>query len=381
MKILIAPGAFKHSLGAMQAAQAIERGLARSALKAETRCLPIADGGNGTLDAWLAVGGERVRCTVHDPLMRPVEAEYGLLADGRTAVIEMALASGLELLSEAEHDPLRATTYGTGELMAQALARGARRFILGMGGSATVDGGAGALQALGVRLLNAHGEEIAPGGGPLAQVAQIDATGLHPAWGESEMIIATDVDNPLLGVQGAAAIFGPQKGASPQDVITLDGALGHFFGQVAAQGWPDVRAVAGSGAAGGLSAGLLAFLGGRIESGIDLLLEHLHFEEQLSDTDVLITGEGRMDQQTLRGKGPIGLGRLAQAHGVPVIALVGGLDVDAESLRAAGVSAAFSIVPGPMALADALQNAERYLEESAAHVGAVLALGTQGATN
>ncbi len=265
MRIVIAASALKHSLSAADAARAIARGLTRSGLSADLTLLPVADGGNGTLDALLIGGGERITVPVADPLGRPVEAAFGLI--GSTAVIEMALASGLELLPADQLDPLRASTYGTGQLMRAALDAGARRVIVGMGGSATVDGGAGCLQALGVRLLDAEGGEVPPGGGSLHLIRSIDIAALDPRWREVEVIIASDVDNPTLGDQGAAAVFAPQKGASPDDLAALEANLTHFFALTAGQIGVDVGSMPGGGAAGALSAGLMAYLGGRIQSG------------------------------------------------------------------------------------------------------------------
>jgi glycerate kinase len=372
MKILIAPTAFKHSLSPLQAAKAIERGLRQALPDAELRLFPIADGGNGTLESWLTQGGERHEITVHDPLMRPMKAAYGLLPD-KTAIIEMALASGLELLQKQELNPLIASTYGTGELLQAALEQGARRFIIGMGGSATVDGGAGALMALGIRFLDAKGQVIEQGGGSLEKIASIDASQLDARWKDSEIVIASDVQNPLLGAEGAAAVFGPQKGASPKDVAILEQNLSHFAEKLAETG-REIRHLAGTGAAGGLAAGLLAFLGGRIESGIDLLLEYNHFEQHLAEIDLIITGEGQMDSQSLYGKGAIGLARIAKERGVPVIALVGGLNVEDRVLHEAGVTAAFSIVDKPMALEQALANAESLMEAAALRLAYVLEL-------
>jgi glycerate kinase len=374
MNILIAPGAFKQSLSANQAADCIARGLKQALPDANLTLFPIADGGNGTLDAWLAQGGTRHTITVHDPLMRPIQADYGMLPDGTTAIIEMALASGMELLTTAELNPLKATTYGTGELLCHALENGARRFIIGMGGSATVDGASGALRALGIKLLDTSGAEISHGGGRLSQLATIDASDLDPRWQGCEIIIASDVENLLLGEQGSAAVFGPQKGATPEQVKILDECLSHFADIIAAQHGHDIRNLVGGGAAGGLSAGLIAFLGGRIASGIDLLLAHNNFVEWLKDADLVITGEGQMDEQTIHGKGPIGVARLAKEHGVPTIALVGGLNVHDSILHENGIQAAFSIVDKPMPLADALANAHVLLERAALRIGYILEL-------
>lgn len=372
MRILIAPGAFKHSLGAGQASQAIERGLSQALPDAILIKLPIADGGNGTLDAWLAQGGSRYKLTVHDPLMRPIEAEYGILPDGKTAIIEMALASGIELLSTEECNPLKATTFGTGELLQDALEKGARRFIIGMGGSATVDGGSGAIRALGVKLLDADGKEINYGGGYLTDIATIDASGLDSRWQDCEIIIASDVENTLLGEKGAAAVFGPQKGASDEDVDTLEMNLSHFAEIIANQLGTDIRNIEGTGAAGGLSAGLIAFIDGKIQSGIDLLLDYNQFEDELKQADLVITGEGQMDEQTVYGKGPIGVARLAKQYDIPTIALVGGLNVHDSILHDAGINAVFSICDKPMSLDDALENAEELLERAALRTGYML---------
>lgn len=372
--IIIAPGAFKHSLTAVEAAAAIERGLQRSGLAADLIMLPIADGGNGTLDAFLAGGGRRISAAVQDPLGRPVQAAFGLLEDGQTAVIEMALASGLELLRPGELNPLVASTYGTGQLLRAALETGARRIIVGMGGSATVDGGAGCLQALGVRLLDAYGREAPAGGGGLASIVTVDAAGLDPRWRAVELIIASDVENPAVGPAGAAAVFGPQKGAGPHDIRILETGLRHFFGRVSEQHGVDVRETPGGGAAGALAAGLLAFLGGRIESGIDLILDERGFDRLLQQADLVITGEGRMDEQTIFGKGPIGVARRAAAQGVPAVALVGGLLADDEQLHEAGLRAVLPVVTGPMALDEALCRAPELLERAALRLGYLLAI-------
>lgn len=371
-KIIIAPGAFKHSLTARAAAEAIAAGLRRSGLEAELHLLPIADGGNGTLDAFLAGGGERVPVTVEDPVGRPVEAAFALLPDGKTAVIEMALASGLELLDTWQHNPLRASTYGTGQLMQAALERGVARVIVGMGGSATVDGGAGCAQALGVSLLDAYGVELPRGGGGLDRLFVIDTQRLDPRWRNVEVLIASDVTNPTLGAAGAAAVFGPQKGATPEQVALLERNLSHFFRAVRDQLGVDVRATPGGGAAGALSAGLMAFVGGRIESGIDLVLAYSGFSALLAGADLVVTGEGRMDGQTVHGKGPIGAALLAREHGVPTVALVGSLELDDAALHRAGVQAALPIVSGPMPLERALDSAADLLERAALRLGYLL---------
>jgi len=375
VKILVAAGAFKQSLTAAEACAAIARGLEESELRAAIEQMPIADGGNGTLDAFLAGGGERIAIQVLDPLLRPILAEYGLIDAGHTAVIEMALASGLELLQPAELNPLIATTYGTGQLMADALGRGVERIIIGLGGSATVDGGMGCLSALGLKLLDASGNEIQVGGGGLAALAAIDAGGLDPRWRDVEIVIASDVENPTLGKRGAARVFGPQKGADPAMVELLERNLGHCFTLVNEQRGVDVRAAVGGGAAGAFAAGLMAFLNCRLESGIDLVLAQNRFGEKLADCALVITGEGQIDAQTLDGKGPLGVAKLAAARGVPTIAIVGGLNIDDGALREAGVQAAFSIVDKPMPLEDALANAQDLTRLAALRLGYVLQIG------
>jgi glycerate 2-kinase len=374
MKIIIAPGAFKHSLSARAAAEAIERGLVKSGLGAEFRLLPIADGGNGTLDAFLAGGGERIETEALDPLGRRIRAAFGLLPDGETAVIEMALASGLELVRRDELNAIKASTYGTGILMQAALDAGARRVIVGIGGSATTDGGAGCLQALGVRLLDADMNLLPTGADALAQVRQVDFSGLDSRWQQVEVIVAADVENPAVGPNGTAAVYGPQKGANPAEVDFLDRVLTHFFGVIAAQTGKDVRDVPGGGAAGALAAGLMTCLPARIQSGADLTLDYNGFDAAVSTADLVITGEGRMDSQTLSGKGPIGAARRAKQLGVPTVALVGGLQIDDALLHEAGLQAVLPIIPGPMPLDEALQRAAELLEMAARRLGYLLQL-------
>lgn len=368
-KVLITPGAFKHSLKASQVAEAIAEGLRRSGLKADLRLMPIADGGNGTLDAFLMNGGQRKTITVKNPLGAAIEAEYGVLDDGNTAVIEMALASGIELVME--RDPIHASTYGTGQLMQAALDDGAKQFIVGMGGSATVDGGMGCLQALGVRFLDGEGQEIKG----LGVVQKIDVSALDPRWREVDVIIASDVDNPALGENGAAAVFGPQKGATPAQIDQLEHRLRHLFMTVHDQLGVDVTDVRGGGAAGAFAAGLMAFLGGRIESGIDLILKHNNFEQELIGATLVITGEGQIDDQTLHGKGPLGVAQLAHKHSIPTVAIVGSLNTDDETLHNAGLQAVLPIIPHPMSLDDALANAADLVRQTALRLGYLLQLG------
>lgn len=370
--ILVAPGAFKHSISAAAAAEAIARGLRASPLGLPLRLFPIADGGNGTLDAFLRHGGTAIPVTVRGPLGAPVEAAFGMLPDGETAVIEMAMASGLELIDHL--DARAGTTYGTGELMNAALNAGARRLIVGMGGSATTDGGAGCLQALGLRLTDHEGYDIPPGGGGLVHLATIDTSGLNTQLRDAEIIIAADVDNQAVGDAGAAAVFGPQKGAQPDDITVLDAALTHWFTLTLDATGVDVRHVPGGGAAGALAAGLMAYTGATIMSGIDLLLDYANFDAALAQAVLVITGEGRLDNQSLRGKGPVGIARRASEHNIPVIALAGSFESNAHAMRDAGIVAAWPIVEGITTLHYALQHADELLERAAYRLGCTLAI-------
>ncbi|MDE3097345.1 MAG: glycerate kinase, partial [Chloroflexota bacterium] len=321
---LVAPQEFKGSLTAGEAARAIAAGVRDAAPGAETVLAPMSDGGAGLVDALLAArGGERETTAAHDPLMRPVAARWALLPGG-TAAVEMAAASGLVLLTDDERDPLVATTYGTGELVRAALDRGCGEIIVGVGGSATVDGGAGALQALGARLLDATGEEVAPGGAALARMARIDLSGVDRRLGSTRLRVASDVTNRLCGPGGAAAVFGPQKGASAADVAALDGALAHFAAVVARELGIDLLSLAGGGAAGGLAAGLRV-LGATVEPGFGLVAAAVGLEALVARADIVVTGEGRLDAQTSYGKTASGVAAMARAHGKRVLAVAGSI--------------------------------------------------------
>lgn len=377
MKIVIAPDSFKESLSAADAAEAIRRGLAEIWPQADYVCLPMADGGEGTADALVAARhGTWVDVTVQDPLGRPHRTRYGMLPDG-TAVMEMAAASGLHLLAPHERDPRRASSYGTGQMMAHAIARGARRLLLGIGGSATNDGGAGMAQALGIRLTDEHGRALPPGGAALALLHRVDATAFQAA--AVPVTVACDVRHPLTGAQGASAVFGPQKGADAAAVAELDAALGHFADVLAAHGYADERHAAGSGAAGGMGFGLRTLLGAAIRPGVELVMDALELERHLADADLLITGEGRMDGQTAGGKVPSGVLRVAQAHGVPVIALCGSLGTDADTLLPLGFAAVFPTLDAPAPLPEIYAAAADNLQRSARQVAAVWQLGFQAA--
>lgn len=368
VKIVIAPDSFKESVSAPDAAAAIARGVKAACPGAQTVCIPMADGGEGTVEAVLAAaGGQARQRTVNDALGHKVDAVWGLLEDG-TAVIEMAAAAGLELIAPSRRDPLRASSHGVGELILAALDAGAARIILGLGGSATNDGGAGMLTALGLRLLDKDGRSLPPGGGALGQLASIDPRGLDSRLANTRIIVASDVDNPLCGPQGASHVFGPQKGATPEQVRTLDAMLGHFADICARQLGSDRRHDAGAGAAGGLGFAAKTFLNADFRPGVEIVAELGGLAQAMEGATLAFTGEGRMDAQTLRGKTPAGVARIAQQAGVPVVALAGSLGEGYEALHAGGISAAFSLAPGPITLQQALADAERLLHDRARDV-------------
>lgn len=371
MKIVVAPDSFKESLSAPEVAEAIARGWLRVFPEAEVLLRPMADGGEGTVDAVLAAcGGERRELRVSGPLGEPVQAHWGWLGDA-TAVLEMAAASGLHWVLAGQRDATRASSYGTGELIRAALDAGARRIILGLGGSATNDGGAGLLRALGVRFLDAQGVELEPGGLALAQLAHVDVSGLDPRLLNVQVEVAADVDNPLCGPRGASHVFGPQKGASTEQVLELDAALGHFAQVVAATLGKDHSGFPGVGAAGGLGFAARAFLHARFRPGIELVAELSELAAAVQGADLLITGEGRLDSQSLHGKTPVGVARVAAAAGVPVIALAGSLGEGYQAVYEAGIDAAFSLTCGPQSLAQAMAGAAAELEARACDLARV----------
>lgn len=324
MKIIIAPDSFKESLSALEAADAIERGFKSVFPGADYRKLPMADGGEGTVQSLVdATNGWIKEQVVTGPLGEPVKAFFGMMGDGTTAVIEMAAASGLHLVPVEKRNPLITTTRGTGELIAAAIDAGAERLIIGIGGSATNDGGAGMIQALGGRLLDDSGREIGPGGGALSQLASIDVSRLDSRLRTVKIEVACDVDNPLTGARGASAVFGPQKGATDDMVRVLDQHLTHFADVAEKALGTTYRETEGAGAAGGLGWSLLAFLHADLKRGIDIVLEAVDFENEVQDADLVITGEGRIDSQTIYGKTPIGVAKAAKSYDVPVIGIAG----------------------------------------------------------
>lgn len=353
-KILIAPDSFKGCLSSSEVAFAIEQGILSVSPKCQTIKIPVADGGEGTCDTLVAaLGGEKVKLTVHDPLMRPIEAAYGILSDGHTAVIEMAAASGLTLLQKNEHNPMFTTTYGTGEMIKDALLKGCREFLIGIGGSATNDAGTGMLRALGFKFLNNDGKDTTEGGQSLALICSVDDSEVLPLLKEAKFTVACDVNNPFSGANGAAYVYAPQKGADASMVKALDVGLEVFRRFVLQQKRIDLNDVPGVGAAGGLGGGLVAFLNASLKPGIEMVLEAVNFKEHLNGADLVITGEGKLDRQTGMGKTPAGILKMATAHHVPVIAIGGSIE-DVESLNKSGFLSVHAITQGPIPLEEAM---------------------------
>lgn len=353
-RIIVAPDSFKGSLTAAQVAEACRLGILDELPTAEVVCLPLADGGEGTVDALSASAGMmKVKCRVSDPLMRPVEAWYAISSDGRSAVMEMAAASGLTLLSESERDPLQTSTYGTGEMILDALRRGCRRFFIGIGGSATNDAGMGMLRALGYRFADASGNPLEGRGSDLSRVVRIDVSGADPRLRESSFTVACDVDNPLFGPNGAAFVFAPQKGADEETVMQLDRGLRDFASVIMRDIGVDVSLMPGAGAAGGLGAAFCAFLGADLRKGIEMVLEAVGFDRAIAGASLIFTGEGSVDAQSLMGKVVSGVSSHAREAGVPVVVL-GGRVADRVALAKAGLTA-LPVVSGPMSLPQAMQ--------------------------
>ncbi|WP_122571557.1 glycerate kinase [Pseudomonas viridiflava] len=372
MKIVIAPDSFKDSLSAQAVADAIASGLAEVWPDAELVKCPMADGGEGTVEAVLdACEGQWMSAQVSGPLGDSVSAQWGWLAQSRTAIIEMAMASGLQLLTLKQRDACLTSTEGTGQLISAALDAGAQRVILAIGGSATNDGGSGMLSALGARFLDRDDQPLPRGGRALAKLARIDLSDLDPRLANVRVEIAADVDNPLCGPNGASHIFGPQKGASPDQVLALDAALGHFADHSARTLGRDLRDSPGSGAAGGMGFAAKAYLNASFRAGVEVVADLTGLEQALVGADLAITGEGRFDAQTLRGKTPLGVARVAQRQRVPVIVLAGTLGEGYEQLYQHGISAAFALTSGPMDLEQACREAPRLLQERARDVARV----------
>ena len=378
MKIVIAPQEFKESLRGIEIAQAMREGVSRVWPDAETLLVPVADGGDGTLQSLVdASDGKVMTATVDDPLGRPIEAVWGALGDGRTAVIEMARSSGLALLKPEERDPLVTTTCGVGQLMSLALDAGYRHLIIGIGGSATNDGGAGMAQALGANLLDADGTELVRGGGALAHLRRIDVSGLDSRLADTKIDVACDVNNPLCGETGASEIFGPQKGADAETVAYLDDALQRYGELLQRDLGRDVMEVPGAGAAGGLGAGLMAFTGAQLRRGADIVIDALDLEARLEGASLVIVGEGQTDRSTVFNKAPVAVAQRAKARGIPTVAISGSLGDGFEQIHDHGIDAAFSILDHCMTLEDAMSGTAELVADATEQVCRALSVNVR----
>jgi glycerate kinase len=369
MKIIITPQSFKGSLKAYQVAEAMREGVKAYGSDIETVLLPMADGGAGTVRALIqATGGRLMGTNVHGPLGDIVTATWGILKDTRCAVIEMAAASGLDLVPNDKLNPMQASTYGTGELMLAALESGCNKIIMGLGDSATVDGGVGIAQALGIKLLDANHQSIPPGGAGLARLKHIDISGRHPLVNECQILCACDVTNPLYGPDGAAFVYGPQKGATPDMVKQLDAALRNFANVIKQDLGLDIANLPGAGAAGGLGAGLVALLGATLKGGVDLICDSIGFDKYLPGADLVLTGEGRIDYQTAFGKTAVGIAGRAKAAGKPVIAICGELGQGYHEVYKYGIDTVMCILPRCMNRAEAMQEAGKLVQDATERV-------------
>ena len=355
MKVVIAIDSLKGSLSSMEAGMAIKDGILAAKPDAEVIVKPLADGGEGTTDALIeGMNGERIDLTVTGPMHTPVDAYYGYLKDTNTAVMEMASAAGITLVPDSEKNPLLATSYGVGEMINDAIQRGCRNFIIGIGGSVTNDGGIGMLKALGVRFLDENGEDAGEGGQALAKIARIDVSGMNPLLKECHIQVACDVNNPLCGKNGSTYVYGPQKGVTEDMKKTLDEAMTHFARVTSETLENDYMNTPGAGAAGGLGYAFLAYTGAALTPGIELILDAVGLEEELSGADVVVTGEGRLDFQTAMGKAPVGVARLAKKYNAKVIAFAGSVTKEATACNKEGIDAFFPILRGVCTLAEAM---------------------------
>ena len=355
MKVVIAIDSLKGSLSSMEAGMAIKDGILAAKPDAEVIVKPLADGGEGTTDALIeGMNGERIDLTVTGPMHTPVDAYYGYLKDTNTAVMEMASAAGITLVPDSEKNPLLATSYGVGEMINDAIQRGCRNFIIGIGGSVTNDGGIGMLKALGVRFLDENGEDAGEGGQALAKVARIDVSGMNPLLKECHIQVACDVNNPLCGENGSTYVYGPQKGVTEDMKKTLDEAMAHFARVTSETLENDYMNTPGAGAAGGLGYAFLAYTGAALTPGIELILDAVGLEEELSGADVVVTGEGRLDFQTAMGKAPVGVARLAKKYNAKVIAFAGSVTKEATACNKEGIDAFFPLLRGVCTLAEAM---------------------------
>jgi len=378
MKIVIAPQEFKGSISALDVSKAAKKGILKVFPKAEVIMCPVADGGDGTLETLVEIsGGSKKQCSVYDPLGKEINTEWGGMGDNKTAVIEMARMCGLALLELNQRDPLRATTFGLGQTITNALDQGFRKFIIGIGGSATNDGGAGMAQALGADILDKDGTQLPWGGAALSKVASIDISKIDERVSESEFLVACDVTNPLTGPEGASAVYGPQKGANPEMIVELDAALNNLANVIKKDLNKEVSQHAGSGAAGGLGAGIMAFLDGQLKAGVDIVLDTVNIIETLKGADLVITGEGAMDFQTVYNKAPIGVAKRASQLGIPTIGICGMLGKDYQVVHENGIDAAISITNGPMSLSESSMNAHKLVEECVEESARLIKIGSR----
>lgn len=379
MKIVIAPDSFKESLSALEVAEAVKVGFS-AVFDAEYTLIPVADGGEGTVDAMVdALNGHKVNITITDPLGEKGNAFYGISEIEQCAIIEMAAASGIERVPPQKRDARITTSFGTGELIFDALERGMKKFIIGIGGSATNDGGAGMLQALGVKLLDKSGQQIGFGGQALADLDRIDISEIDPRIHDCNFEVACDVTNPLTGDNGASAIFGPQKGATPKDVKDLDNNLKHFAQIIKRDLGKDIEHVPGTGAAGGMGAALLAFLNANLRPGIEIITELLNLDSLIKEADLVITGEGRLDYQSVNGKVPVGVAKIAQKHHKPVVAIAGSLGDKLDIVYPYGITAMFSVLSKISTLAEALdkKTAQNNVMLCARNIAASIKIGLE----
>ncbi|EGW36247.1 glycerate kinase [Desulfosporosinus sp. OT] len=380
MRIVIAPDSFKGCLTALNVALAMSRGVQRVYPESVIDLIPMADGGEGTVEAILSsVGGEKIEIKVSDPLGRPIRAAYGLIDEGNTAIIEMAAASGLTLLNDEERNPRLTSTQGTGELILDALERGVKKILLGIGGSATNDGGAGLAVALGVRLLDAQGKDLPQGGAALANLINIDMSGIDPRLSKAVIEVACDVQNPLCGSEGASAVYGPQKGANSEDIRVLDAALQNLGERLSEYAGTNLLKLVGGGAAGGLGAGVVGFLGAKLRPGSQMVLEVANAEEKIQHADLVLTGEGRTDFQTAYGKAPVGVAALAKKYEIPVLVISGSVEGLPDLLTDSGVASCFSVSEGPTTIEEAYKKAEDQLERAVWRILTVWKLGEESA--
>ena len=378
MKILIAPQAFKGSISAVDAATAMREGVLRVLPDVEVSAVAVADGGDGTLDTLVeGSGGEIHHIEVTGPLGERRTAEWGAMGDGATAVIEMARTSGLSLVPDEKRNPLITTTFGLGEAIIHAIDAGYRRFIIGIGGSATNDAGAGMAQALGVRLLDSGGRDLEFGGAALSNLNNIDMSGLNDTVRSCEFLVACDVNNPLTGPTGASAIYGPQKGATPEMIESLDAALLHFAEVVKRDIGVEINDVPGSGAAGGLGGGMIAFTSGELRAGVDIVLDTVRLDDYLAGCNLVITGEGSMDHSTIYNKAPVGVAERAKRLGIPVVGISGSLGAGFQDVHEHGIDALASITPGPMTLDEASERAAELISNATEQVLRFLRTGSQ----